>query len=60
MGQMVIPMETERLLAVGDIHAAWDKFKSMYDKVKFNPDTVSNITPDDDGIDRSNPTAKIM
>jgi preprotein translocase subunit SecA len=30
------------------------------DKVKFNPDTVSNITPDDDGIDRSNPTAKIM
>jgi preprotein translocase subunit SecA len=30
------------------------------DKVKFNPDTVSNITPDDDGIDRSNPTAMIM
>lgn len=29
------------------------------DKVKFNPDSVSNITPDDDGIDRSNPTAKI-
>ena len=28
-------------------------------KVKFNPDAVSNITPDDDGIDRSNPTAKI-
>ena len=38
MGQMVIPMETERLLAVGDIHGAWDKFKSMYDKVKFNPE----------------------
>jgi predicted MPP superfamily phosphohydrolase len=38
MGQMVIPMETERLLAVGDIHAAWDKFKSMYDKVKFIPE----------------------
>lgn len=29
------------------------------EKVKFNPDAVSNITPDDDGIDRSNPTAKI-
>ena len=28
-------------------------------KVKFNPDAVSNITPDEDGIDRSNPTAKI-
>ena len=26
---------------------------------KFNPDSVSNIAPDDDGIDRSNPTAKI-
>ena len=38
MGQMVIPMKTERLLAVGDIHGAWDKFKSMYDKVKFNPE----------------------
>ncbi len=32
---------------------------SNSDKVKFNPDSVSNITPDDDGIDRSNPTAKI-
>ncbi len=32
---------------------------SKADKVKFNPDSVSNITPDDDGIDRSNPTAKI-
>ena len=32
---------------------------SNADKVKFNPDSVSNITPDDDGIDRSNPTAKI-
>lgn len=32
---------------------------SNTDKVKFNPDSVSNITPDDDGIDRSNPTAKI-
>ena len=29
------------------------------DKVKFNPNAVSNITPDDDGIDRSNPQAKI-
>ena len=28
-------------------------------KVKFNPEDVSNVTPDDDGIDRSNPTAKI-
>lgn len=28
-------------------------------KVKFNPEAVSNITPDDDGIDRSNPQAKI-
>lgn len=27
--------------------------------VKFNPETDVNITPDDDGIDRSNPTAKI-
>ena len=27
--------------------------------VKFNPESVSNIAPDDDGIDRSNPTAKI-
>ena len=27
--------------------------------VKFNPQTDVNITPDDDGIDRSNPTAKI-
>lgn len=27
--------------------------------VKFNPETDVNIKPDDDGIDRSNPTAKI-
>ena len=33
--------------------------EANHDKVKFNPETVSNITPDDDGIDRSNPTAKI-
>lgn len=29
------------------------------EKEKFNAEAVSNITPDDDGIDRSNPTAKI-
>ncbi len=28
-------------------------------EVKFNPETDVNIKPDDDGIDRSNPTAKI-
>lgn len=28
-------------------------------KAKFNPKTDVNITPDEDGIDRSNPTAKI-
>jgi len=27
--------------------------------VKFNPEVSSNVKPDDDGIDRSNPTAKI-
>ena len=26
---------------------------------KFNPETDVNIKPDDDGVDRSNPTAKI-
>ena len=33
--------------------------KEDKEPVKFNPEAVSNITPDDDGIDRSNPTAKI-
>ena len=28
--------------------------------VKFNPETESNISPDDEGFDRSHPTAKIM
>jgi serine/threonine protein phosphatase 1 len=31
-------MKIERLLVVGDIHGAWDKFQSMYAKVRFNPE----------------------
>ena len=27
--------------------------------VKYDPAANANITPDDDGIDRSNPTAKV-
>ncbi len=28
----------ERLLVIGDIHGKWERFKSVYDKVGFNPD----------------------
>ncbi|WP_026759962.1 metallophosphoesterase [Selenomonas ruminantium] len=28
----------ERLLVIGDIHGKWERFKSVYDKVGFNPE----------------------
>ena len=31
--------KTTRILVFGDIHGMWDKFKNVYDKVKFNHET---------------------
>lgn len=31
-------MKIERLLVVGDIHGQWDKFQSLFAKVRFNPE----------------------
>ena len=31
-------MDYKRILAVGDIHGEWDKFMSLYEKIRFNPD----------------------